>query len=376
MKPLEIFKPGKHTALNGLVIEFSDADLRASAKAYDPAKHEAPLVVGHPKTDDPAYGWVNALDYAGSLQAMPHQVDAQFVEMVNAGRFKKISASFFLPDAPNNPVPGVYYLRHVGFLGAQPPAVKGLKSASFGDGGEGVVEFADIGPLSGWRVKSLATILRGLREWIISKNTIEEADRVIPTYLVDDIESAPEGNAVGAAYSEPSKENQDMMTKEELAAQEAKIKADREELDRKNAEFADRDKALKAAEAKTRRAAIAEFVAGLVRDGKLLPRDQAGLVAYMAGPNDAGVIEFAEGEEKKTAKADDWLRGFLSALPKQVDYVERSSGTGNERHSVSFAAPAGYSVDPARLELHNKALAYQAEHPNTTYEAAIAAVNR
>lgn len=65
------------------------------------------------------------------LNAEPHQVDPEFAEMVNAGRFKKISASFYTPDAPNNPVPGVYYLRHVGFLGAQPPAVKGLKQAEF-----------------------------------------------------------------------------------------------------------------------------------------------------------------------------------------------------------------------------------------------------
>ncbi len=51
--------------------------------------------------------------------------------MVKAGRFKSRSASFYHPDNPNNPKPGVYYLRHVGFLGAQPPAVKGLKAVEF-----------------------------------------------------------------------------------------------------------------------------------------------------------------------------------------------------------------------------------------------------
>ena len=74
-------------------------------------------------------------------------MDAAFAETVAAGRFKKIFASFYSPDAPANPVPGVYYLRHVGFLGAQPPAVTGLRSPEFADNEAGVVEFADWGDL-------------------------------------------------------------------------------------------------------------------------------------------------------------------------------------------------------------------------------------
>lgn len=369
MKKLQIFKPGKHTDVKGIVIDFTEDMLRDCAAAYDPARHEAPLVVGHPKTDDPAYGWAKSLTYAdGALAVDPDQVDPQFAEMVNAGRFKKISASFYLPDAPNNPSPGKLYLRHVGFLGAQPPAVKGLKSASFADTEQGVVEFADIAP---WRVRSLGTLLRGLREWIISKNTIEEADRAMPGYLIDDIESVPEASA-SPAYSESHQET-DMLTKEQEAAA-AKLKADQEDLARKTAEFAERDKALKAVEAAARLHGIGEFVAGLIKAGKILPRDQAGLVAYMAGPNEAGVIEFGEGDDKKTTPPAEWLRTFLAALPKQVDYQERAAAEDETTGTVSFAAPPGYSVDPARLELHNKALAYQSQHPNTDYTTALNAV--
>ena len=146
MLSLAIFKPGRHTAVNGKVIEFSDAQLKASAEAYKPELHEAPLVVGHPKTDDPAYGWAKALSFSGGvLNAEPHQVDGQFESMVNAGRFKKISASFYEPNAPGNPVPGVYYLRHIGFLGARAPSVHGLKNASFAADEKGIVEFSDWG---------------------------------------------------------------------------------------------------------------------------------------------------------------------------------------------------------------------------------------
>ena len=127
-KPIHIFKAGSHTAMSGATLAFSESDLQATARAYDPSKHEAPLVVGHPRADAPAYGWVKSLAYSeNGLQAEPDQVDAQFAELVGTGRFKKISASFYPPESSANPVPGVYYLRHVGFLGAQPPAVKGLK---------------------------------------------------------------------------------------------------------------------------------------------------------------------------------------------------------------------------------------------------------
>ena len=63
-KPIQIFKPGTHTAMSGAVLAFSESDLAACAAAYDPAKHEAPLVVGHPKHDAPAYGWVKQLAFA------------------------------------------------------------------------------------------------------------------------------------------------------------------------------------------------------------------------------------------------------------------------------------------------------------------------
>lgn len=146
---LHIFKPGQHTAMSGQTLNFSAADLAATCAAYDPAKHEAPLVVGHPQADLPAYGWVAALKFSeGGLDATPAQVNPDFADMVAAGAFKKISASFYAPDAPQNPVPGVYYLRHVGFLGAQAPAVKGLRQPSFADDEAGVITFGETDALT------------------------------------------------------------------------------------------------------------------------------------------------------------------------------------------------------------------------------------
>jgi len=176
-EPLHIFSAGRHTAMSGQTIDFTQRDVMMTAVAYTPSRHEAPLVVGHPSADAPAYGWVAGLtSRSGQLEARLSQVDPAFAEMVRAGRFKKVSASFYAPDAPNNPSPGVYYLRHVGFLGAQPPAVKGLRAPEFAEGEEGVIEFSEWDDVVG------ASLWRSLREWVIAKFGLEEADKALPSY--------------------------------------------------------------------------------------------------------------------------------------------------------------------------------------------------
>jgi len=84
---VEIFRPGKRRAMNGQVYEITAADVVACAQAYDPALHEAPHVVGHPRTDDPAYGWVaglQAVDGGASLViTQSSQVEPAFGELVN-----------------------------------------------------------------------------------------------------------------------------------------------------------------------------------------------------------------------------------------------------------------------------------------------------
>ncbi|EJY2457757.1 peptidase, partial [Escherichia coli] len=115
------------------------------------------------------------------LMAEPAQLDPQFAEMVTDGRFKKVSASFYLPDSPSNPKPGVLYLRHVGFLGAQPPSVKGLKQVSFSEQEEGVVEFAD------WQAITNASLWGKLRDFLIARFSLDEAEKVLPEWQLNSL---------------------------------------------------------------------------------------------------------------------------------------------------------------------------------------------
>ena len=62
---IEVFRPGTFTPMAGSPISFSAADLSAIAETYDVTNHPAPVVIGHPKTDAPAYGWEESLRYDG-----------------------------------------------------------------------------------------------------------------------------------------------------------------------------------------------------------------------------------------------------------------------------------------------------------------------
>lgn len=329
LNPLHIFKAGTWRDYGtGRSLTFSAADLAATAAAYDPAKHEAPLVVGHPALDDPAYGWVRSLFARDlDLEGTPRQVETAFAEMVNAERFNQISASFFLPTAPSNPVPGVYYLKHVGFLGAAAPAVKGLRKPTFNlaDSSESVtVEFS-------FHPSSEATIV-------------------------------PE-----APNTPPSGGGQSV----DFAAQVSALETSNAELKR---QLEQRDAEIAAGKARQLRSELTAFAETLTQEGRLLPRDQSGLVEFMAAIPADQVIEFAEGDQVVKPNVNTWLKDFLKRLPVQVDFSERTADTGTRLETTAqFAAPAGYDVDAARLALHHKALAH-ARDKNVPYEQALRAV--
>ena len=133
----EIFKAGKQTDSQGRTRDFTIEDLDKIASSYNPAQHEAPVVIGHPKDNDPAWGWVQGLKRQGNiLMAQYKDLIPEFVDMVKKGLFKKRSISLY-PDLS---------LRHVGFLGAMPPAVKGLADVQFKGDEEAIYEFAAADP--------------------------------------------------------------------------------------------------------------------------------------------------------------------------------------------------------------------------------------
>lgn len=310
---IEIFAAGTRTDDAGNIHTITAADLAACAAAYDPKLHEAPLCVGHPANDKPAYGWVAkaAVQDGGRLVMDTKDVDAQFAEMVLQRKFSKRSTSFYSPTHPHNPKPGVWYLRHVAFLGAEPPAVKGLRDIQFEE-----------------QVK---------------------ADSLV-------------------CFSESTPTNQEhTMTPEEIAA--LKKKADDAEAARIAAE--NEAKQAKAqltqfSEAQTtaRRQADVQFAEAQITAGKLLPKDKDALLGTLAALDAAKPVEFSEGGVKKTVAPADFVKNLVAGGKPQVQFGE---------HAPGGAGGTRLTKDSSDADIDKAAKAYAADK-KVSYAEAIQAV--
>lgn len=357
--PIDAFRVGRHIDSAGNTSEWTEADLRELAESYDPALREAPICIGHPKGNAPAFGWVGRVQTDGQvLQAVPSQAQPEFQDWVKRGLYKKVSLSIYGRNHPNNPKPGKLYVRHVGFLGAQPPAVAGLADYAFADGGEGSAELHEFGD---WTTGVMARITRGLRDWLIGKFGQEEADKALPSWdvqaLADEAvrETLPPPQAAGLSYSEgdppmpghTSGDPQaaaaaDLAAREAaLAAGQAKLAADTEALQAREA----------AATSAARTAQFSEFAEGLVREGRLLPKDKAALVHVLGALPEATVLEFGEGDGAVKAPAVEVLQGFLKTLPVVVDFSERAGPQRKPGAEVDLASAE--SIQRAALEFQD-----------------------
>ncbi|HWC63965.1 MAG TPA: phage protease [Rhizomicrobium sp.] len=349
---IEIFRAGRHTAMNGKTITFTDADIAAMAKAYDRATFDAPCVVGHPTQAAPAYAWTESLSAeGGKLFASVDQVDPQFAEMVNAGRFKKISAAFYAPDDSNNPAPGSYYLQHIGFLGAAAPAVKGLKPVAFASDTKAILEFADVSDIS-WPLSQIATALRGVRDWLIGEKSLDVANQVIPDYLITSVEDASTQlrQAVPSpAYTEHPNPEITVKTAEqrqaELDAREAALKTREEAVTSQQTQFAEATKT-------ARNKADADLVESLIAQGRVVPSIKAELLNFMAQLDGDKTLAFAEGADAPKLSAHAFFTDLLKKKTGKVIHFGEVSKPGNDPEALSA------NPETAGQEIAKRALAY------------------
>jgi len=366
---IEVFRPGTFTPMSGDPITYSAADLKAIADAYDPATAPAPIVVGHPDTDAPAFGWVDRFDYdaqAERLFAELHDIEPQFAGLVRAGRFRKVSMAFFSPEQGHNPVPGTWYPKHVGFLGAAAPAVSGLKNVSFANPADVtfVAAFGERG------FEETASLLRSLRDFFIEKFGLEDTDKALPAWQIEwlgEIEISKPEAEVSPGFAE--KHTTTPATEKEPAVPQPPDPA----FAAREADLTTREAALAVRETALAHADNVAFAEGLVQEGRLLPVSKDKVVAILDALPGQASVAFAEGGEKLTPAAA--LRDVLSAQPKAINLGALDLPTEpGEARAAAFAAD-GKPVDPAALEKHHKALDYQRQHPGTAYLDAVRAVS-
>lgn len=112
------------------------------AACYSPKIKQAPLVLGHPADDQPIFGEVTGIFAKDGALYAQSDVSDQLINLVRTKRYVHVSAKFITPNHPSNPAPGAYYLQHVGFLGAVPPAVKGMAPLAFSEN-SGCIAFSE-----------------------------------------------------------------------------------------------------------------------------------------------------------------------------------------------------------------------------------------
>jgi hypothetical protein len=354
---IEIFKSGTHTDSAGNKKTWTDQDLDAIVAKYNPAEHEAPAAIGHPEHNAPAFGWVESLERKGNmLYATFKDLVPEFVDMLKKGLFKKRSISIY-PDLT---------LRHVGFLGAMPPAIKGLADIQFNDAEAMTIEFSDV------RMSTVGRVFQRIREFIIDKFGIDVADTVVNEWEIDELKREETSEEVSPAFSETSKGGEGMPTVEELQrqldAEKAKTASFSESDKAKDAETAKLKKDLADEKAKNQRAEFAAFCDSDELKEKITPAMKPAVLDFMEILSGVESYEFAEvgadGDSPKKVKKSpaEAFKGFLKALPKQVDFSE----VATKKNATDKGASS------AEMQLDTKAREKMAADKELSYSAAFA----
>jgi hypothetical protein len=287
---IEIFKAGRQTDSAGNSRDWTESDLDKIVSSYDPKNHEAPVCIGHPKDNAPAWAWVKSVAREGkSLFAEIGDLLPEFSDLLEKKLFKKRSISLY-PDLS---------LRHIGFLGAQPPAVKGLEDFKFSEVEGAPIEYADW--QTTWGFKSVGSLFQGLRDWLIDTKDMDTANRLIPQYEIDSLKTmvATPDPVNGFGYSENQTEVEDMDKVKEL---EAQIVSFGEQITAKDTEINEFKTRATTAEARVIllekekvNGELTSFCDRMVNAGKILPAQKGNHMAVMQALAGQAEIEFSEG---------------------------------------------------------------------------------
>ena len=364
-----IFAGGKQTDSHGITHD-GDEMIDKAIQLFDPEYHEPPLTVGHPEDNSPAFGWVAALrkvtrnikdgSKVNVLMARFKDVVPEFAQAVRQGLYKKRSASFY-PDGR---------LRHVGFLGGMPPAVKGLADLKFGESDQCTV-FSD--------ALGLSDALE-----LEDGDSSAHSQPASPTAEVSCLMEQGEGMVTARAQTgsaalnvnhteeNGNKEGQNMPYTEEhlqtlLEQQRERFTAEFEEkLQKSISDFSERlnqvaqEAARKIEDAReqgrreaaadfaeqrrrdresARKKEIAEFITNGIQSGQILPAwEKLGLAQFMESLEVEQAFHFAEGKRETPYQ---WFRNFMAELPRTVNFGEFATRAKN----VAASGSAGQQLN-------------------------------
>lgn len=319
---IHICRAGQHVASTGEPVQFSTADL--DQMAANQSLGAAPIVLGHPKTNDPAFGWSAEMRRDGNdLYARFQDVVPEFAQAVDTGYYRNRSVSVY-----HDPAHG-WRVRHIGYLGAAQPAIAGLNPmpVQFCAAEADCLEFSEpIDRRVTYALDDVADLMRGLRDAMIERDGVEATDRVLPSWRIDSIsemanalrvESDQDGQRLFSQSPTGDIEMPNPVTPntDALAAARANERATVE------AEFSQRLQAAEqraaAAETAQRQTRITGQIDGWVNDGKVLPAERPGLAEFMASLEAGATVEFefaqADGAAPVKKTPAQWFAEFMAA---------------------------------------------------------------
>lgn len=274
----EIFRAGDY----GDKGNYTQDDLDAIVANFNESD-QVPIVVGHPETNSPAWGWITGLRRIGDiLQAREGSVHPAFAKARDQRLFKNRSVR--ICRTKNGPK-----LLHLGWLGAALPEVEGLSNAVFCRGASRSVHETDETEIN------FALAHRGP-----DAETINQEEGGKPM-----------------ADEEKEKKQESMEQEDRLAALEARIRELEAALAAEKAARAEEQKAREAEDARREEAEFSAFVdEALVGVGRLPQAGRAAAVDFLKGlaeRDKAAGVDFSR--EKGDKSAVRWFMDFARSLP-------------------------------------------------------------
>ena len=321
----DVFYVGTHTDSQGNTRTYDEEYLHALAENSKPSAeqpHQVPFVVGHPKTDAPAYGW--GLDFKvedGTLYAKGHQVEEAFADLVQDGRYPNRSVKIVeTDDGPK--------LGHVGFLGAAAPALSGLNPVYNAE--EGGVEFTF--STSYWYgTSTIARVFRKLREFLIDRYDAETADSVVSGWEIEEL-----SEIAGQQLADDVDDDDGFFTQPKPGKKSTKKEPAMDTNDEKQFSQADVDAAVATAVAEAKDQSNAQYAQErataerdrfitqvldtAVEEKRILPAQKDGLRAFMQtlshDDTEEHTLEFAleDGNKEKVSGLSWFAKTFLEGV--------------------------------------------------------------
>lgn len=348
LPPTEVFRAGTYTDARGQEVTITVADLAATVAAYDAEHSPAPHVIGHPRLDDPAHGWVGKLELRGDVLVASdsRNVSPEFAAQLDAGRYRKRSMAFHAPTSTANPKPGIWYPKHVGWLGAAAPAVPGLRDVALADGEEILTAEFSESRAPWWVLSTLADVLRNLREDAIATRGVEVADRLMPTWMIDSVAQA-------AVYREPEIVPAVLETRFAAPSEGAapEITPELEAVQAREVALAQRERDLQDRE-------DVAFADGLIANGELLPAKRDAALKLLRSLRTTA--EFSAGDGADPRELVRQLSG--GGVPSLATVSDPEPGVLDE--SVEFAAPPGCFVSAEGMARYAAAQALRRADPS------------